>query len=329
MKCFHEMKLELVLQAYLKEHQLTRHPFLLALSGGVDSMALLHSLLHIRQQKRFEFHVAHVDHGWRPESSHEAQELQQFVISQGISFHLLRLDPAQMSGNREDTCRQARYAFFSEVCRSNHLLGVMLAHHANDQAETILKRLFEGAHWSKLTGLKALSSMHGIALFRPLLALTKKEIQEFMNAYCLSHFEDSTNIDTKYLRARMRHALLPWLNQAFGKNIDSALLHLGQEATELAAFMDRCVEPFLALVSREEGQLHLDLSGILIESVVLKNLLRKLCGEQGFTPSRQILQQVTEALQQGHSHKQFRMGKKSIEIHRRRVSIGLLESVLK
>ncbi|MCH9703393.1 MAG: tRNA lysidine(34) synthetase TilS, partial [Chlamydiae bacterium] len=122
-----------------------RGPLLLALSGGPDSMALL----HLMRELNHPFEVAHIDHGWREKSAEEAEKLQTLVNE---PFHLKRLE--KFSQNAEDQARRARLNFFRELCEKRGLEGVLLGHHADDQAETVLKRLFEGARLTKLSGLE-------------------------------------------------------------------------------------------------------------------------------------------------------------------------------
>src|SRR5258708_5164832 len=128
-----------MIRSFFITHNLTEKPLLLALSGGPDSMALFYQLLDLNHP----FQVAHVDHGWRAESSQEGAILEELCREKKIALHLRKL---KLEGaNLEDLSRKARLLFFQEVCSKEKLEGVLLAHHADDQAETVLKRVLEGA----------------------------------------------------------------------------------------------------------------------------------------------------------------------------------------
>ena len=113
---------------------LKKERYLLALSGGSDSMYLFHQLL----DGKYDFAVAHVDHGWRETSKEEALWLKEYCEARGITFYGHKLD--RVLG--EDEARRARLAFFRSI---EGFDAVLMAHHADDQVETILKRLFEGS----------------------------------------------------------------------------------------------------------------------------------------------------------------------------------------
>lgn len=203
-------------------------PFLLALSGGTDSRVLFHILLEIGRP----FEAAHLDHGWRPESGEEARALEVLCRAHGVPLHLGRSALA-WGKNDEARAREERLRFFGEICAREQLSGVVLAHHADDLAETILKRLFEGASLPKLYGMKEVTEVAGLLLLRPLLKLHKAELSAWGEERGIQGFCDPTNLDPRLLRGRMRTALLPLLSEHFGKNVVSSLLSLGEQAKEL------------------------------------------------------------------------------------------------
>ncbi len=310
---------------FFTSHYFSCSPFLLALSGGPDSMALFQCLVLFLKNNpfRYKFHIAHVDHGWRPESSEEASILQNLSNIHSIPFHLKRLNPDHLEGNLEAAFRSERYNFFKEICSNHHLSGVMTAHHQGDQAETILKRVLEGSYWTNLSGLQPVTHMEGLEIFRPFLQITKKEILDFLIEHNINYFNDSTNNDVQFLRARMRHQILPWLNESFGKDVNSALLHLGSEMRELSSHLDEQLQPFLLKCKKVDKAIHIELTEKMPHSYIVKALIRKLCEECHFIPSRQILAQATEALIKGDTHKKFLMGNNVININRKHISINL------
>jgi tRNA(Ile)-lysidine synthase len=319
------MKLIQQIDIFLSQHAMTDSPWLLALSGGSDSMALFHSLLHLSKKYSFKYSVAHIDHGWRSESQEEARILQKMADNHQIPFYLKTLDPSTLTGNLEASCRNERYAFFKEICLTHDLKGVLTAHHQGDQAETILKRVLEGSYWMNLPGLKTEGSIHGLKVIRPLLHVSKKIILDYLHEEKISYFNDKTNDDVKFLRAKMRHQMLPWLNESFGKDVQSSLVHLGNEIQEIKGYIEEVVKSYLLHVQRSPGEIHLDLTNHTLHDLIAKSLIRHLCEESGFIPSRQILEQAAQALIAGKAHKKFLMGSNVINIDRQHLFISTVD----
>lgn len=220
-----------VLTPFEKKH------FLLALSGGVDSMVLFSLLLYLKRRGEISFCVAHVDHRWREESTFQAKQLEEIVKAEGVPFYLKQLNPSTLKGNLELASREERFSFFSELQNKEAFSGVFLAHHRDDLAETVLKRVLEGAALCRLSGMKEHSTLGDLVLLRPFLSLSKKELMEVATKEGIPFFEDSTNLDPRFLRGKMRSLMLPLLEREFGKNISQSLADLGRQASELKEFM--------------------------------------------------------------------------------------------
>jgi tRNA(Ile)-lysidine synthase len=208
-------------------------PFLLALSGGPDSIALFHALLDLK----IPFGVAHVDHRWREESEGEAKELQKRVEDAGVPFHLKTLDPKKLLGNLEQACREERLKFFAAICKEASCSAVILGHHQDDLAETVLKRILEGASISGWTCMERISKWEGLTLCRPLLHIPKKTILAFLNERKIPYFTDGTNESLEFLRGKMRSKMIPEIEGHLGKSIRGPLARLSLESSELDAFM--------------------------------------------------------------------------------------------
>lgn len=212
-------------------------PILLAYSGGPDSKALLYGLL----EAGIKPHLAHVDHGWREESRAEAELLQKEAESHNLPFHTIRLTHLP-DKNLEDYGREARLQFFRTLFDQIPFQALLLAHHSDDLAETALKRIFEGAHLPFLGGMTPTCELMGMAVWRPLLGVRKKEILHFLETKTLKGFYDKTNDDPKFLRTRLRQTMLPDLTASFGKEIVPNLALLSERAYELKEYLDRKVE---------------------------------------------------------------------------------------
>lgn len=300
----------------------SQSPLLLALSGGADSLYLFYALLYFREQHGILFHVAHVDHRWRKESQEEAESLRQLAIQHRVPFHLKILDPSIAQGNLEAACREERYAFFYQLFKQFSFQALLTGHHHDDQAETVFKRLLEGAHWSRWGALQHESWINGMRVLRPLLDLRKKDIQHTLFENKISFFEDPSNKDERFLRARLRESIFPRLNQEFGKEIEKNLVWIADEAQELKDFFDERLIPLLNETVRSSIGIYLDLQERLPTSLLeIKYLLRLMCQKEQLLLSREIIKQIALSLKQGKANQLFVMANHHIWIDRKRIFI--------
>jgi len=293
-------------------------PLLLALSGGPDSIALFHLLL----KENYPFEVAHVNHGWREESQTEATHLTHLCQNLQIPFHLTKLPPPP-SNNLEDTARRHRLAFFLQTCKTQNLHGVLLGHHADDQAETVLKRLFEGASLPKLKGLVPKNTVDGLILYRPLLHCTKKQILNWLHDNKIEYFEDRTNADTRFLRTRLRHQLLPTLSEQFGKQVSPNLCRLGETAAEFGEFLETLLIPYRKRLKTTDRIVSLDFNECIPETLFLwKAVIRDVFEQQKITLPQTVLKTILFHLQKKSCNITLCLGNHKICIHRGSFSIS-------
>ena len=229
-----------LIKNFLDEHYIRGQPILLGFSGGPDSLALLHLLLECFEGKALNLHLAHVDHGWRKESGQQAEVLSQYARRLGLPFHLNVLKPAEKEEvNLEAKGREARLKFFFEIYEKINFQGLLLGHHQNDQAETVLKRIFESGNPLSLGGLKEICLIKEMPIWRPLLKVPKKILLEYLRQRNLIPIDDPTNRSLKFLRSRMRVEIFPELEKKFGKNISFSLSRLGNASQELADYLQK------------------------------------------------------------------------------------------
>lgn len=300
---------------FLKERCNGEKPVLLAFSGGPDSLALFHLLIESCHAKKFA--VAHVDHGWREESASEAREIASMAEKYQLTFHLKTLDPAAMSGNLESACREERYRFFASLCKEHDYQGVLLAHHADDVAETVLKRALEGVALPYLHALRPEVVIHGVKVWRPFLSVSKKQLLNWLEERKLKGFEDKTNLDPRFLRGRFRAQLLPYLSEMFGKKISSGLCQLSQEAGELRDYLDDRIAPYLDdLVDKGTGEYTLDLRKHCPSHLFeLKYLIRQFCKKGDFMLSRDCVHKAAVFLLKKSFNKVFLTKHGKLKIH--------------
>ncbi|MBS0623980.1 MAG: tRNA lysidine(34) synthetase TilS [Verrucomicrobia bacterium] len=282
--------------------------FLLALSGGPDSMVLFRLLL----QENIPFSVAHVDHGWREESGKEAQQLQELCNECRVPFFLHKLNI--QGPNLEDRCRQARYAFFRQ-CLTPQMQGVVLGHQADDWSETVLKRIFEGARLTKLSGLRPVTQFEEMTLLRPLLHVRKKQILSWLHQHGHWFFEDATNLDPRFLRSRFRLEIHPFLEKKFGKALDSSLVRLAQASLELEHHVNFYLNRYSILT--EEDRVSLDFNHCIPQTdFEWRMVVSSFFERQGISISSHSQQQIIEHLQRRSTRKTLRLKNCYVTLHR-------------
>lgn len=314
-------KLKETLIKFLKKQQTSSSSLLLGLSGGPDSLALFYLLLEVRGLFDFKFAVAHVDHQWRKESEKEARILQELASTIKIPFHLKKLDPSKWKGNWELACRNERLAFFRALASLYGYRAVILGHHADDQAEVVLKRIFEGASFSAWKGLQSVIHFEGLELWRPLLKIRKKEILDWLTSRDLIPFEDSTNKDSRFLRGRMRQELMPFLNQRFGKEISPVLCRLGEEAGELEEFIREALEERMSRAQSTSSGSFFDFNQEKISLFALKQCIRLLCKRESISPSFSIVEELASLIQSRVANRKVLMQNREILVDRGRLWI--------
>ena len=193
-----------LLQMMQAKGYFNRHKkILVAVSGGADSMSLLHFLYNHQKDLDIQLGIAHVNHKQRQESEHEEAYLRHWAEEHKVPFHY-----SAFSGKfSENAARTFRYEFFKRVMKDYDYSALVTAHHADDQAETIFMRLLRGSRLRHLTGISAIRPFGTGQIIRPFLHLTKAQLPVTF------HFEDRSNTSLAYLRNRIRLSYLPTLSQ--------------------------------------------------------------------------------------------------------------------
>lgn len=267
---------------FLKKRSIHGKKICLGYSGGVDSTALLHILQKCQRFVGFTISLAHVNHGWRTESDYEADQIKKFAQENELELYLHTIPKNDWENNIEDRYRQERLHFFLKLYRENAFDILMLAHHAQDMAETVLKRVLEGASLYKIVGLKKEISYHGMPICRPLLSVNKKKLIQYADDHNLTHFEDSTNLDQKYLRNRMRHTLFPTVEKYFQKGIYKNLLKLSDRCLDLEKYLDKNTQKFYPLIRRQAWMIIIDFSCFIhLERIEVDFFLRCVFESEG------------------------------------------------
>jgi len=199
-----------------------------AVSGGPDSVALLAALAGLAPQWRCRLAVLHVNHGLRGrESGEDARFVRRLALQYGLAFRATKLDLGKPSKSRpivsEELLRGKRYAAIERLARESGATAVALGHHRDDLAETVLMHLLRGSGPAGLGGFAPKSQLGRMTYVRPLYDCTRAEVLEFLQRRRLRWREDRTNRDTRWLRNRIRHELLPTLEREYNPRLRDLL----------------------------------------------------------------------------------------------------------
>jgi tRNA(Ile)-lysidine synthase len=234
---------------------------LAAVSAGPDSVAMLRALVALKQRAggSGKMVVAHLNHQSRGADSDADQHwLEELCRALSIPLELGRADPAAMAAEQGDgweaVARAARYDFFRIAAERIGARWVALAHTADDQVETVLQRVLRGTGLAGLAGMPRTRSLSpSVTLVRPLLAVRRAEVLEYLTTIDQEFRHDATNQDTRFTRNRIRHELLPLLRTEFNAQADEALARLAQQAGETQQVIAALVADLVKQSVRWEG----------------------------------------------------------------------------
>ena len=211
---------------------------LVAVSGGIDSVSLLHALQSTGRKPA----VVHFDHGWRSESSDDADFVREQARTLGLKFTVGKARKTK-GRPREAKGRALRYAFFSRTAEKLGISDLVLAHQAEDQVETFLIQLLRGAGAGGC-GMNSVTRRDGLILHRPWLGIWRKEIQEYARRHKLKWREDATNKDTRHRRNLLRQRVLPYLRRQISPQVAGNLWRAAEVARAEGEWLDSlCPEP--------------------------------------------------------------------------------------
>jgi len=214
---------------------------LVGVSGGPDSMALLHGLVTLGPKWSLNLIIAHLNHQLRGAAAdQEAAFVEKIAADLGIRCEIGSRNVAEYGTEHrlslQEAARMVRYAFYDEAAAKYSADKIALGHHADDNAESILMHLLRGTGPLGLTGIPPVRQGR---IIRPFMGLTKKEILAFLEMGGFEYMRDRSNLDTKYLRNRMRHELLPHLKELYNPNTAYALNRLASILRDEEDFWDQ------------------------------------------------------------------------------------------
>jgi len=278
---------------------------LVAFSGGADSTALLHLFCAIRQKWSLEVNAAHLNHALRGEHS-DADEAhcRQVCAEWHVPFFARRVEVLQVAQRRrislEMAGREARYAFLQEVAEAIEADVIALGHTRDDQVETVLLNLVRGAGTAGLAGMPVRRGR----FIRPLLLISRQQIQQYCAQHGLTYVEDVSNLDPRFSRNRVRHRVLPELRH-LNPRVDSAIERLSLVVRDEERWWHeylRALEPEFTL-SRQENEWRVSLEWLsrqpdAIQRRVIRHVVRGLAPEGAEMEFEQV-ERLREAVKHG------------------------------
>ena len=235
-----------------------------AVSGGADSVCLLHVLLELAAERDLRLSVLHLNHGLRGEEScRDEQFVRELAGRLGLPAVVRAVDVGASDDNLEQAARHARLNFFRELVASGELARIATGHTANDQAETVLFRILRGAGGG---GLAAIRPVTSDGLVRPLLDVGRADVEQYLRERRIAWREDSSNASLQFARNRIRHRLLPQLANEWNPAIAETLRRTADWALAEEEYWD-------GEIGRLAAQFLIDREGsVLVRAEVLRQL---------------------------------------------------------
>jgi tRNA(Ile)-lysidine synthase len=276
---------------------------LVGVSGGADSVAMLAALRVLAGEaaRTYRLTVGHLDHSLRDESAGDAAFVAALARKWGLECITERVDVAaeadRLGEGVEHAARTARYEFFARAARQCGASAVAVAHHADDNAETILFRVLRGTALRGLAGMPVTRSLPAaepespaLRIIRPMLGFRRREILDYCRARSLEWREDHTNAETVYRRNFLRHQLLPLIREKLNPQADDALLRLGRFAAQTEAYLTAQAEALLgrAVSHRQADRVLLDAAVFADEAPIIRQTAVRLAMESLGAPQRDL-----------------------------------------
>lgn len=250
---------------------------IVAVSGGIDSMVLLSQLISIKERLNLELHVAHMNYHKRPTSNQNETFVESISKHYNLDFQSFDFDES-LHENFQMVARDERYKKFYQYAKKVNASKIALAHHLDDQMETILMRLTRGSSFTGYSGMKETTAYKDVELVRPLLHESKENIFKYANEQQIDFQEDESNQSDDYTRNRFRHNVLPVLKEEnpkvlekmdqFSEYLSSAYeLVLNQTMLFLNKYVSRSIDRYTIPISKFLQEVMIVQKEIIIKSV--------------------------------------------------------------
>ena len=296
----------------------TTRMLLVGISGGPDSSALLHCLTRLRQHDSFGLHAAHLNHDFRgAEADDDAEHAAAFARDLGVPATVEKWDPLEFQRDNperrnssfEHLAREMRYSFLAKTAKTVGAAAVVVAHTADDQAETVLLHLLRGSGLHGIAGMSELAPWPwpaeglGLFLFRPLLAVSKQDTAAYCHQAGITYREDSGNSLPRFTRVRLRRELIPRLEAEYNPKVKDSLLRLARTAAIQLDYVEREVSRVWPQLAQDaDGAIYVDLERFgaidpALQALVLRRAYQGVKGDTRRLEETHLRHLVTTALE--------------------------------
>ncbi|EQF44573.1 tRNA(Ile)-lysidine synthetase [Clostridioides difficile CD175] len=269
----------------------------LGLSGGPDSVCLLHVLNRLKKDFNIEIYAAHLNHQIRGiEAQKDALYVSKLCEDMGIVFFVKSINVPKYCENEglslEEGARKLRYEMFYEIKDKIKANKIAIGHNLNAQAETVMMRIMRG---TGLKGLKGIDYIRDNCIIRPILDVERNEIEEYCEAYNLNPRIDKTNLENIYTRNKIRLDLLPYMKDNFNSNVIESIVRMSNSLKSDNDYIEKEAEAKFREVSniKEKGFVEINLDDFVclhdaIKVRVLRNSIKHILGDTNFVDQRHI-----------------------------------------
>lgn len=275
---------------------------IVAVSGGADSVCLLKVLDKLKEELGISLFAVHIHHGLRgEEADRDADWVREFCNSMNIECSVVHYNVKEYAGQHglsvEEAGRLLRYETFEREAKEKGAARIAVAHHGDDNAETILHNLFRG---SGLRGLGGIPPVRG-KIVRPLLSVGRSEILEYLRKENQTFCEDSTNSCNEYTRNKLRNQILPLIVEEINQGAVSNILHAGGLIAQADSYLEKTAKTYLEQYGkREEGGVSMSVAVLeqqesIIQAYLIRLMIKEICGS-GKDITKKHIEQVQELI---------------------------------
>lgn len=300
--------------SFIQKHTLIpqNSTLIVAVSGGADSICMLHILHALQEKLSFRIHIAHVNHGLRANADTDANFVKKQAQALNCPITLTSIDVRNYASRQkmsiEEAARDARRTFLQDVAHQEGASRIALGHTQNDQAETLLFRFIRG---TSLTGIAGIRPIYDGLWIHPLLNISRHQVEDYVTQNNLRFCHDETNDDLQFARNKIRHKLVPYLKDHFNPQIEPALNRFSELAQEDEALLEKLSSDAFekATLYKANRKIILDVMRIFGYHISLRRrLLKKALFELGIsqnTVTFDTIERLTQCLEQSQKNIQI------------------------
>lgn len=227
----------------------------IGVSGGPDSICLLNVLNELKKELNFKIYVAHINHMIRKEADEETEYVKEFCKNIGVECFVKKINVVKIAKESkmgtEEAGRKIRYNFFEEVLKNTNSNKIATAHNNNDKVETIIMNILRG---SGISGLKGLDPIRENKFIKPLIEVSREEIETYCEENKLNPKIDKSNSENIYTRNKVRNTVIPYIKKEFNPNILKTINRLSEVATEENEYLNKVTEETFNKICIEKQQ---------------------------------------------------------------------------